>query len=35
MATKKKPAAKKKPADKKSGFIPKVKSTKRNGLGTY
>lgn len=35
MATKKKPAAKKKPADKKSGFFPKIKSTKKNGLGTY
>jgi len=33
MASKKKPASKK-PA-KKSGFYPKVKSTKKNGLGTY
>lgn len=35
MAKTKKPAAKKKPAEKKSGFIPKIKSTKKNGLGTY
>lgn len=34
-AAKKKPASKKKPADKKSGFYPKIKSTKKNGLGTY
>lgn len=33
-ATKKKPASKK-PADKKTGFVPKVKSNKRNGMGTY
>jgi hypothetical protein len=35
-ATKKKPASKK-PAPKKTetGFLPKIKSTKRNGLGTY
>lgn len=35
MATKKKTAAKKKPADKKTGFFPKIKSTKKNGIGTY
>jgi hypothetical protein len=35
MATTKKPAAKKKPAPKKSDFFPKVKSTKKNGLGSY
>jgi hypothetical protein len=34
MTTKKKPAAKK-PAPKKVGFIPKIKSTKRDGLGAY
>lgn len=34
MATKKKSEGKKKPA-KKSGFYPKVKSTKKNGLGAY
>lgn len=36
MAAKKKSSSKK-PADKKSktGFFPKVKSTKKNGLGTY
>lgn len=34
MAEKKKPASKK-PKAKKSGFYPKVKSTKKNGLGTY
>jgi hypothetical protein len=34
-ATKKKPASKKKPDAKKSEFFPKIKSTKRNGLGTY
>lgn len=33
-ATKKKPASKK-PAPKKTGFFPKVKSTRKNGLGTY
>ena len=33
-ATKKKPASKK-PAKKSTGFIPKIKSTKKNGLGTY
>lgn len=33
MATKKKPAGKK-PAPKKAGFYPKIKSTKKNGLGT-
>jgi len=35
MAKTKKPAAKKKPDAKKSGFLPKIKSTKKNGLGTY
>lgn len=34
-ATKKKPASKKKPEDKKPGFYPKIKSTKKNGLGSY
>lgn len=34
MAAKKKPAGKKKPA-KQTAFVPKVKSTKKNGLGTY
>lgn len=34
MASKKKSSSKK-PAQKKSGFYPKVKSTKKNGLGTY
>jgi hypothetical protein len=34
MASKKKSSSKK-PAAKKSGFYPKVKSTKKNGLGTY
>ena len=34
MAAKKKTESKKKPA-KKSGFYPKIKSTKKNGLGTY
>lgn len=33
-AAKKKPASKK-PAPKKSEFYPKVRSTKKNGLGTY
>lgn len=36
-ATKKKPASKK-PGAKKTdspGFFPKIKSTKRNGLGSY
>lgn len=33
-ATKKKPASKK-PAPKKAEFFPKIKSSKRNGLGTY
>lgn len=32
-ATKKKPAKKNEP--KKAGFFPKVKSTKKNGMGTY
>lgn len=35
MPAKKKSDAKKKPTPKKSGFFPKVKSTKKNGLGTY
>lgn len=34
MAEKKKTASKKKPT-KKTGFYPKIKSTKKNGLGTY
>lgn len=34
MAAKKKPSAKK-PASKKTGFYPKIKSTKKNGIGTY
>jgi hypothetical protein len=34
MAATKKPAAKK-PAPKKADFFPKIKSNKRNGLGTY
>lgn len=33
-ATKKKPASKK-PDAKKPAFYPKVKSTKKNGLGSY
>ena len=33
-ATKKKPASKKN-EPKKAGFVPKVKSTKKNGMGTY
>lgn len=33
-ATKKKPASKKN-EPKKTGFIPKIKSNKRNGMGTY
>lgn len=33
MTTKKKPESKK-PAPKKPGFYPKIKSTKKNGLGT-
>lgn len=35
MAATKKSSTKKKPAPKKSGFFPKVKSTKKNGLGSY
>lgn len=35
MAATKKTDAKKKPATKKAGFVPKVKSTKKNGMGTY
>lgn len=35
MAATKKTADKKKPAPKKAEFYPKVKSTKKNGLGTY
>lgn len=35
MATTKKSGSKKKPAPKKSGFFPKVKSTKKNGMGSY
>lgn len=34
-ATKKKPASKKEDKTKKTGFIPKIKSNKRNGMGTY
>jgi len=33
-ATKKKPAGKKN-EPKKAGFFPKVKSSKKNGMGTY
>lgn len=33
MTAKKKPASKK-PDTKKVGFYPKIKSTKKNGLGT-
>lgn len=33
MATKKKTESKK-PVPKKAGFYPKIKSTKKNGLGT-
>lgn len=35
MAAKKKTTSKKPEKPKKSGFFPKVKSTKKNGLGTY
>lgn len=36
MASTKKTPASKKPIDKKkAGFFPKVKSTKKNGLGSY
>lgn len=35
MAATKKTPAKKKPAPKKSEFYPPVKSTKKNGLGSY
>lgn len=35
MATKKKAPNKKPEKTKKAGFFPKVKSTKKNGLGTY
>lgn len=35
MASTKKAPASKKPEKKKSDFFPKVKSTKRNGLGSY
>jgi len=35
MATTKKKPASKKPEKKKSEFYPKIKSTKRNGLGSY
>lgn len=34
MAGKKKPATAKKPP-KKTGFIPRIKSTKKNGMGSY
>lgn len=35
MAVKKKPAAKKQAPNKKTRFVPKVKSTKKDGLGGY
>lgn len=36
MAESKKKSSSKKPAKpKKTGFVPKIKSTKRNGMGTY
>lgn len=35
MAESKKKAAKKPAKPKKTAFVPKIKSTKRNGLGTY
>jgi hypothetical protein len=35
MAVKKKPAAKKKAPNKTTKFVPKIKSTKRDGLGSY
>ena len=35
MAATKKPAGKKKQEPKKTAFFPKVKSTKKNGLGSY
>lgn len=35
MPAKKKSESKKKPAKKSTGFFPKIKSTKKNGLGTY
>lgn len=35
MATTKKKPASKKNEPKKTGFMPKVKSTKKNGMGTY
>lgn len=35
MAAKKKSTSKKTEKVKKSGFFPKVKSTKKNGLGSY
>lgn len=35
MAESKKKPASKKPKAKKPAFVPKIKSTKRNGLGTY
>ena len=35
MAKTKKPAAKKKNEPKKADFFPKIKSNKRNGIGTY
>lgn len=34
-ATKKKPESKKEDKTKKTAFFPKVRSTKRNGLGSY
>lgn len=35
MAATKKTDSKKKEKPKKPGFFPKIKSTKRNGLGSY
>lgn len=35
MAATKKPAAKPKPKNTKTGFYPKPKSTKKDGLGSY
>lgn len=35
MAVKKKPAAKKKAPNKKNEMVPRVKSTRKPGLGSY
>ena len=35
MAESKKKASKKPSKPKKAGFVPKIKSTRKNGLGTY